>query len=254
MSSHLLALIESSFGSLSQLKSSMSAATLGMMSSGWIWLVCDENASHLAFVATYGPGTMLVRSRQHRHPEGLSPNYGIGPGGLNTGKMFKVLGEKEQSIDGMMKSEERGSFGKTPLRSFPGTRNFHHAATAMALQQSVSTQARFSQLPLGWRTALEPLSIANRRPGASRAVQYSSTSGEELDELDESLPPAEPLSEPPIQPIISSSAINATMNHRSNPAWDVNRWKGNGDDLSPLMCIRFVFPAEVSGFQLTYSN
>lgn len=226
----------------------MSAAALGMMSSGWIWLVCDENASHLAFVPTYGPGTMLVRSRQHRHPEGLSPNYGVGAGGLSTGQMFKILGEKDKSAEGTRRMSDNWA---TPARKpvGGGTGRFYHATkslSSIALQQSALAQARFSQQPLGWQTALEPLSMAHRRPGLSRA-QYSSTSGEEAEDLDESLPAAQELEEPISQPIFSSSALNATMSHRSNQAWDVNRWKGDGDDLNPLMCIRLV-PFWDSGF------
>ncbi|KIM33454.1 hypothetical protein M408DRAFT_19745 [Serendipita vermifera MAFF 305830] len=241
MSSHLLALINSSFGSLSQLKSSMSAAAFGMMGSGWIWLVCDENASHLAFVATYGPGTMLVRSRQHRHPEGLSPNFGVGPGGLSTGQMFKVLGEKGDPTGGAKVDPKRPLGTRPPSSRSPLTRNFHNTAATLsstALRQSALAQARFSQAPLAWRTAVEPLSSANRHPSVPRGLQYSSASIEEVDDL---LPAAEeselPSEEPASRPIISSTAINATMHHRSNSEWNVNRWRGDGDDLSPLMCI-----------------
>ncbi|KAG8904022.1 hypothetical protein FRB99_002364 [Tulasnella sp. 403] len=57
--------INDAFGDLSQLKSTFSAAATGMFGSGWVWLVCDRSG-RLAVVATYGPGTVLVRSREHR--------------------------------------------------------------------------------------------------------------------------------------------------------------------------------------------
>lgn len=52
------------FGELSQLKSTFSAAAMGMINSGWVWLVCDETGE-MEIVATFGAGTLLVRSRQH---------------------------------------------------------------------------------------------------------------------------------------------------------------------------------------------
>ena len=250
----------------------MSAAALGMMSSGWVWLVCDENASHLAVVATYGPGTMLVRSRQHRHPEGLSPSYGIGLSGMNNlaGRPFKVLGEIEETPSDLARARSAESAGggafevlsKKPLRPgpvvAPGARSFHHASQALspfsaaALQQLNHTQSntRSSQLPLAWRTPLEPLSTANRYPGVPHAPRYSSTSslGGEKEAIEDLLTPVEELeSEPEERPLrandrpaYESHIMNNAMHARANAPWDANRWRGSGDDLSPLMCIRFV--------------
>lgn len=59
--------IVNQFGSVGQLKSNFSAAALGMMTSGWIWLVMDQQM-RLAVIPTYGAGTILVRSRQQRTP------------------------------------------------------------------------------------------------------------------------------------------------------------------------------------------
>ena len=42
-----------------------------MTGSGWAWLV-DMTIRSLAVVATYGPGTMLVNSRQHHYPNGIN--------------------------------------------------------------------------------------------------------------------------------------------------------------------------------------
>lgn len=59
--------IVSDFGSLGHLKSTMSAAALGMSSSGWVWCVQDANGS-IGVVPTFGPGTVLVRNRIHSSP------------------------------------------------------------------------------------------------------------------------------------------------------------------------------------------
>jgi len=60
--------IESDFGSLIGLKSAFSAAAMGMAGSGWVWLVCDATGK-LAVIATYGSGTVLVRSQTRLGPK-----------------------------------------------------------------------------------------------------------------------------------------------------------------------------------------
>lgn len=50
------------FGSFDDLKSTFSAAALGMFSPGWLWLVCDKRGE-MAVIPTFGTGTLLVRSR-----------------------------------------------------------------------------------------------------------------------------------------------------------------------------------------------
>jgi len=57
----LMSAIRTDFGSLEQLKSDFSAAALGMFSSGWLWLICDNTGS-LAIYPTFGSGSLLVRS------------------------------------------------------------------------------------------------------------------------------------------------------------------------------------------------
>ncbi|PIL36673.1 hypothetical protein GSI_00362 [Ganoderma sinense ZZ0214-1] len=49
------------YGSLAHFKSNFSAAVLGMSSSGWIWLVTDQDGQ-LGVIPTFGAGTLLVRS------------------------------------------------------------------------------------------------------------------------------------------------------------------------------------------------
>ncbi|KAF8592481.1 manganese and iron superoxide dismutase [Ramaria rubella] len=63
-SGNLMQTIRMHFGSLADLKSTFSAAAMGMINSGWVWLVSDENGN-LEVVATFGAGTLLVRSRRH---------------------------------------------------------------------------------------------------------------------------------------------------------------------------------------------
>ncbi|TFK56039.1 hypothetical protein OE88DRAFT_1652618 [Heliocybe sulcata] len=55
--------IKLQLGSLTQLKSIVSAHALGMFSSGWIWFVTDQSGA-LGVISTFGTGTLLVRSRQ----------------------------------------------------------------------------------------------------------------------------------------------------------------------------------------------
>ena len=61
---NLLGDIRKHFGSLAHLQSTFSAAALGMINSGWVWLVSDEYGN-MEVVATFGAGTLLVRSRTH---------------------------------------------------------------------------------------------------------------------------------------------------------------------------------------------
>ena len=55
--------IKNDFDSLDHLKSSVSATAMGMISSGWVWVVTDMTG-RLAVVPTFGSGTLLVRARQ----------------------------------------------------------------------------------------------------------------------------------------------------------------------------------------------
>lgn len=56
------------FGSLDNLKSTVSAAAMGMISSGWIWLVRNERRD-LAAVPTFGAGTLIVSERRQSTSE-----------------------------------------------------------------------------------------------------------------------------------------------------------------------------------------
>ncbi|KAJ2916478.1 hypothetical protein MD484_g3906, partial [Candolleomyces efflorescens] len=72
ISRELHSAITEQYGSIRQLKSSFSAAALGMFTSGWVWFVADSRGV-TGILPTFGPGTLLVRSRQYMAAEqGLS--------------------------------------------------------------------------------------------------------------------------------------------------------------------------------------
>jgi len=77
---NLATAIRMNFGDIAQLKSTFSAAAMGMINNGWVWLVCDEFGS-MQVVATFGSGTLLVRSRRH----------------MSTGEL-PILGEPMDSV------------------------------------------------------------------------------------------------------------------------------------------------------------
>lgn len=54
--------LRGSFGTLDNLKSVVSATAMGMVSSGWVWLVQDVRGD-LAALPTFGAGTILVKER-----------------------------------------------------------------------------------------------------------------------------------------------------------------------------------------------
>jgi Fe-Mn family superoxide dismutase len=58
--------IEVNYGDLTHLKSTFSAAAMGIFSNGWIWLVSDD-VGNLGILPTIGPSTLLVRSRTNMH-------------------------------------------------------------------------------------------------------------------------------------------------------------------------------------------
>ncbi|KAG6849633.1 hypothetical protein H0H93_006756 [Arthromyces matolae] len=64
ISSHLAIQLGGDYGTLRQLKSTFSAAAMGMFTNGFLWFVCDINGN-FAIVPTFGPGTLLIRSRSY---------------------------------------------------------------------------------------------------------------------------------------------------------------------------------------------
>lgn len=61
---NLLARIRAQHGSIAQLKSSFSAAAMGMFTSGWVWFVTDS-IGNTAIIPTFGPGSLLIRTRKY---------------------------------------------------------------------------------------------------------------------------------------------------------------------------------------------
>ncbi|CAH7684892.1 hypothetical protein BY996DRAFT_367481 [Phakopsora pachyrhizi] len=57
--------IDETYGSITQFISYFSNAAMGMSTSGYIWLVCDQDGN-LGICATYGGGTILVQNREQR--------------------------------------------------------------------------------------------------------------------------------------------------------------------------------------------
>ncbi|KAF9535060.1 Manganese/iron superoxide dismutase [Crepidotus variabilis] len=62
ISDTLLERIRQDYGDFPRLKSTFSAAALGMFTNGWVWFVTDSKG-HLGIIPTFGPSTLLVRSR-----------------------------------------------------------------------------------------------------------------------------------------------------------------------------------------------
>ena len=258
-----MALIYEGFDDLEGLKSYMSAAALGMTGSGWVWLVVDMSIRSLAVVATYGPGTMLVRSRQHRHPNGIN-EYDLIP------RAFAVLGEQEGlprtaksastrhtigGVDPPPTSPTSGVAHRVPRvqqhlqsRTFSTSLPAYHPLNLthrLSVQPSPSSSTlQFSQTPLAWHQPLEPLSKKNSSTSTSAftsagdlltpSSQYAPGAGtEEKDEADFGDPAAPPL---PRWNTTSSDLIGGGTH--SNRQLGTAKLLGRaGDDLSPLMCL-----------------
>jgi superoxide dismutase len=236
MSSQLNLLVKESFGSLEGLKSTLSAAAMGMMSSGWVWLVCDQSAQHLGYVATYGPGTMLVRSREQRHPDFISAQLH----GPNKANLSRILGEPFDT-----KSSPKGAPGMSSMSRGPQIRSFHSTALAQSQIPMLQYQrsSRVSQSPLQWGP-LEPLLTAGSPKG--RVQPFSSKpptedhgenveEGESIWESTEKKTTASPLLS---QSFPNTVALKSLMNDRAFLPFDKGRLRGVGDDIMPLMCIR----------------
>lgn len=83
------------FGSITALQNSMNAAAMGMSSSGWLWLVVDKD-NQLGIVATFGTGTLLVRSRLQKIPP-QRPIHQSMLYGENTGATFSAA-ERQSNV------------------------------------------------------------------------------------------------------------------------------------------------------------
>lgn len=107
--------IAAEFGSLLGLQHAFSSAAMGMMGSGWIWLVAD-GAGTLGLVGTYGAGTVLVQNRQQR------------------GEFEAVIGTKEsdEEVETTYTTEiEHDKHGRQ-VRLSDGRRSLHTSALTLA--------------------------------------------------------------------------------------------------------------------------
>jgi len=232
----------------------MSAAALGMTGSGWVWLVVDMTIKSLAVVATYGPGTMLVRSRQYRHPNGIHPDDLLP-------RPFSVLGEKQapqaragststaHTIGGVDPPPTSPTSGvahrvshtrpSSPHRKFSTSLPAYHPLNLthrLCIQPSPSSSTvQFSQTPLAWHQPLEPLSKKNSSTSAGDLLTPSSqwSPGTEAEgEADFDDPSAPPVPQWNVTP---SELVGGT--NYSKQLGTAKLLRRAGDDISPLMCI-----------------
>ncbi|KAG8802950.1 hypothetical protein FRC17_006306 [Serendipita sp. 399] len=230
----------------------MSAAALGMMSSGWVWLVCDDSVTSLAVVPSFGPGTMLVRSRQHRHPESIALDVGPRTGQTPYNILGEALSSKGAFPDPFPKARQQPSsspqqFG--PMSSnMPRSRTFYSSAphrsplpTTSLAYDSLSSKPRFSQTSLPW-AELEPLSKSNgstslsthrsmnvQRYSTGRSGDGSATSSGLLQD-DRLVDSAQSRT---LRNLGAEFARNRPNSLRSTSV----RIRGVEDDMCPLMCI-----------------
>ncbi|KAJ3483711.1 hypothetical protein NLI96_g6125 [Meripilus lineatus] len=114
--------IRHEFGSVEQLKSTVGATALGMFSSGWIWLVCDQQGS-LAVFPTFGTGTLLIRSRQKVYEDRGSGSVV----GEIVGELPSALGGSAKSSSGPSSSSSKPhSSAPPPAPSSPASGVSHH--------------------------------------------------------------------------------------------------------------------------------
>ena len=95
---------------------------MGMMGSGWIWVVMDQQ-EHIGVVPTYGAGTILVRSRAQRMPR----SYVVGVKSKSRAENYNPTLRRRSSPE-----STRASFGDpsvnatsphTPENNIPLTRD-----------------------------------------------------------------------------------------------------------------------------------
>lgn len=119
-------MIREDFGSLEQLKSTVSAAAMGLSGSGWIWVAVDGRAT-MGVIPTFGAGTLLVRSRGRVLPssdpilgESDSPSktyttspHQSTPSGLNTPQSTATRGfHTSARVENMFGGKAVGLYGR----------------------------------------------------------------------------------------------------------------------------------------------
>ncbi|KAJ7162590.1 manganese superoxide dismutase [Mycena crocata] len=152
ISRELLTSIRTEHGGLEQLKSSVSAAAMGMFTSGCVWFVCDRNGN-TGILPTLGPGTLLVRSRTYMaqlHPAGLYHKLPLSPFAWDRDMEYiakymedawKPEGEKLPELSPKSISKMLGSANDTPLHA----RSMHTSARR-------SVESKYDARPDGFYT------------------------------------------------------------------------------------------------------
>jgi superoxide dismutase, Fe-Mn family len=139
LASSLKTEIVANFGSVEQLKSTVSAAAMGMMGSGWIWVVMDQQ-KHMGVVPTYGAGTLLVRSRLQRTPR----SYVIGARSKSRADNYNPTLSRRSSSPGSTSVPPTDSSSSTaashPLaKNIPPTRNSPDSTRSYSTQTGPKT-------------------------------------------------------------------------------------------------------------------
>ena len=155
LSPYLGAAIRQFLGSVDQLKSRVSATADGMASSGYVWLVTDQNGV-LAVIPTYGAGTLLVRSRTQETPaEGLI--LGEGFKGIHTAEgpsNTVTTSSSSPSVTSPTSGTWRGippHEPSTPSRAFHTTHANHNSLFKNEPTSIYSMQSPFSTPPYSSR-------------------------------------------------------------------------------------------------------
>ncbi|PPQ68773.1 hypothetical protein CVT24_007715 [Panaeolus cyanescens] len=150
--------IRVNYGDLTRLKSTFSAAALGMFSNGWVWLVTDTKGN-LGVLPTFGPSTLIIRSRTNM-------NY-------NKGAIYRedrtVVSEDgsqpstSASTSSFSKSSPAGTSPSLPTSGVTPQNPFPSPADPHARQIHVSKPASFDFGP--------PASIFDNKPPNPDAEQ-----------------------------------------------------------------------------------
>ena len=154
--SNLHARVEQSFGSLAQLKATVSASALGMMGSGWVWLATNQQHD-LAVIPTFGPGTLLVQSQRY---QGFSPDQPVAGEALKNGTNIEVTDASAEPLS--MYSRKNTGRG-------PSHKSFSGATTSPASGSYTSSQPpRNPLLPQSRSISSTLATLSNMRNDAKK--------------------------------------------------------------------------------------
>ncbi|POW05856.1 hypothetical protein PSTT_09430 [Puccinia striiformis] len=131
--------IDETYGSMTQFISYFSNAAMGMSSSGYIWLVCDQDGT-LGICATYGAGTILVQNREQRGDWPLaikSPQIGLDASGRPIPKQQQQQQQQQNSAIGS--GQEIPPFSPD---------HHHHSPQGNSNLRSFSTTSSVEQIPI----------------------------------------------------------------------------------------------------------